>query len=232
MAPPVAASLRRHLPFAHLCFLSFPSHHLRLSTSHSLPDQSDFELDHPLPPAPDEDGELSSFVHRVSSVASAASSPKHALSLLRASASDPSLTSPSLLVRALWELRGDPDAAALALRYADRCGSLDGVKGEGPPPPVEAWHLVIRATGKARRFDLAWAVVRRMRRRGVLTRRAMVILMERCVLLHGICHRFVALYFKIFKIHRDVKGFAFILSSVWRWLLEQCTAIVKTMLPF
>jgi hypothetical protein len=40
-----------------------------------------------------------------------------------------------------------------------------------------------------------------------------------------------ALYY-IFKIHRDVKGFAFILTSVWRWLLKQCTAIVETMLPF
>ncbi|TVU42319.1 hypothetical protein EJB05_08717, partial [Eragrostis curvula] len=179
MAPSVAAALRRHLLLPRL---RFPSHHLRLSTtSHSLSDQSDFELDHPLPPAPDDDGELSSFLHHVSSAASAATSPKQALSLLHSSsASGPQPTSPSLLVRALWELRRDPDAAALALRYGDRCGSPDEAEGEGPPPPpVEAWHLAVWAAGKARRFDLAWAVVRRMRRRGVLTRRAMVILMER-----------------------------------------------------
>uniref|UniRef100_A0A0A9GWC8 Pentacotripeptide-repeat region of PRORP domain-containing protein n=1 Tax=Arundo donax TaxID=35708 RepID=A0A0A9GWC8_ARUDO len=94
----------------------------------------------------------------------------------------PSPSSPAFLVRALWKLRRDPDAAVLALRYGDECGAVDGSKREGaglPPLPAEAWHLAVWAAGKARRFDLAWAVVRRMRRRGVLTHRAMVILMER-----------------------------------------------------
>lgn len=180
MAPPLAAALRGHRLLPHLRSLRFPSHHLLVSTSHSLSDQSDFELDHPIAPAPDDDGELRSFLHRLSSAASTSSSLKQALSLLLSSSSSgPQLTSRSL-VRALWELRGDPDAAALALRYGDRCGSLDAAEGDYlSPPPVEAWHLVIWAAGKARRFDLAWAVVRQMRRRGVLTRRAMVILMER-----------------------------------------------------
>jgi hypothetical protein len=67
----------------------------------------------------------------------------------------------------------------------------DGADVGPQPPSAEAWHLAVWAAGKARKFDLAWAVVRHMRRRGVLTRRAMVILMERCGLLHGICLQFV-----------------------------------------
>lgn len=85
----------------------------------------------------------------------------------------------ALLVRALWDLRRDPDAAALALRYGDECSAVDGTDGAGLPPPPEAWHLAVWAAGKARRFDLAWEIVRRMRNRGVLTCRVMVILMER-----------------------------------------------------
>ncbi|KAL6644170.1 hypothetical protein ACP70R_015778 [Stipagrostis hirtigluma subsp. patula] len=179
MAPPLAAVLRRH----HLVLV--PRLRLLLSTAHSPSDQSDFEpdADQPLPAAPNDDGELTSFLHRVSHAASAASSPKDALSRLfsssPSSASPPAPASPALLVRALWELRRDPDAAALALRYGDECSAAAGDEGAGPPPPAEAWHLAVWAAGKARRFDLAWAVVRRMRRRGVLTRRAMVILMER-----------------------------------------------------
>ncbi|OEL27679.1 Pentatricopeptide repeat-containing protein [Dichanthelium oligosanthes] len=186
MAPLLAAGIRPHL--SHLRRL-LSSHHLRLSTSHYPSDQSDFEPDpdHPLalPPATDDDGELASFLHRVSSAASSALSPKEALSLLLPSSTtgpSPAPASPALLVRALWELRGDPDAAALVVRYGDESSALDGgdVAGAGPqPPPAEAWHLAVWAAGKARRFDLAWAVVRRMRRRGVITRRAMVILMER-----------------------------------------------------
>ncbi|GJN35120.1 hypothetical protein PR202_gb23862 [Eleusine coracana subsp. coracana] len=182
MAPPLTAVLRCYSLLPHLRSLRFPFHRLLLSTSNSISDQSDFEVDHPIASAPDDDSELSFFLHRLSSAASAASSPKEALSLLLSSSDPvPPPSSPSLLVRALWELRRDPDAAALALRYGDRCGSVDGAEGDEPPPPpqVEAWHLVIWTAGKARRFDLAWAVVRRMRCRGVLTRRAMVILMER-----------------------------------------------------
>ncbi|XP_062194855.1 pentatricopeptide repeat-containing protein At1g80880, mitochondrial [Phragmites australis] len=184
MAPPLAAILRRHLPLLPRLHLLLSSHHLRLSTSHYPSDQSDFEPDpdNSFPP-PDDDGELASFLHRISSAASAASSLKHAISLLLSSSSSSgqSPASPALLVRALWELRRDPDAAALAIRYGDACSAVSGDEGlgEGPPPPAEAWHLAVWATGKARRFDLAWAVVRRMRRRGVLTPRAMVILMER-----------------------------------------------------
>ncbi|PAN34564.1 hypothetical protein PAHAL_6G120900 [Panicum hallii] len=188
MAPPLAAAIRR-LPLSNLLRL-LSSHHLRLSTSYSPSDQSDFEPDPdhplPLPPATDDDGELASFVHRISNAASSASSPKEALSLLLFSStitgSSPVPASPALLVRALWELRRDPDAAALAVRYGDESSAVDGADGAGAgpqPPPAEAWHLAVWATGKARRFDLAWAVLRRMRRRGVLTRRAMVILMER-----------------------------------------------------
>jgi hypothetical protein len=96
----------------------------------------------------------------------------------------------ALLVRALWDLRRDPDAAALALRYGDECSAVDGTDGAGLPPPPEAWHLAVWAAGKARRFDLAWEIVRRMRNRGVLTCRVMVILMERCDLVHESCHPF------------------------------------------
>ncbi|KAJ1268004.1 hypothetical protein BS78_07G103400 [Paspalum vaginatum] len=180
MAPPFAAALHPHLSRLRR-FLS-PSH-LRLSTSHWPSDQSDFESDpdHPLASAPDnDDGELASFLHCLSSAAYETSSPKEALSLLMSSCSPgPSTVSPALLARALWELRCDPDAAALALRYGDECSTVGGVHGAGPPPPPEAWHVAVWAAGKARRFDLAWAIVRRMRRRGVLTSRAMVILMER-----------------------------------------------------
>ena len=201
MAQPFAAGIRR-LPLSNLHRL-LSSHHLHLSISHSPSDQSDFEPDPehplPLPPATDDDGELASFVQRISSAASSASSPKDALSLLLSNSpttgSSPAPASPALLVRAVWELRCDPDAAALAVRYGDESSAVDGADGAGAgpqPPPAEAWHLAVWAAGKARRFDLAWAVVRRMRRRGVLTRRAMVILMERCGLLNGICLHFVA----------------------------------------
>uniref|UniRef100_A0ACD5ZZ18 Uncharacterized protein n=1 Tax=Avena sativa TaxID=4498 RepID=A0ACD5ZZ18_AVESA len=176
MAPPLSSALRRHLRLTqHLPFL--PSRHLSLSTTHSPSDQSDFEYDHPLPPAPDDDGELTSFLRHISHASSAASSPKDALSNLLSS-SRPSPASPSLLVRALWELRRDPEAVALALRWGDECSATSGAEGAGSLP-VDAWHLAIWAAGRAGRFDLAWAVVRRMQRRGVLTRRAMVIMMER-----------------------------------------------------
>ncbi|KAL6838395.1 hypothetical protein ACP4OV_031801 [Aristida adscensionis] len=182
MAPPLAAVLRRRHHLLHpLVRRLLPPHHLRLCTSHSPSDQSDFEPDHdhPLPTSPDDAGELASFLRRVSHAASAASSPRDALSVfLSSSAPGPAPASPALLVRALWELRRDPDAAALALRFGDECGAAAGAGGP-PPPPAEAWHLAVWTAGKARRFDLAWAVVRRMRRRGVLTRRAMVILMDR-----------------------------------------------------
>ncbi|KAL5232400.1 hypothetical protein ABZP36_031176 [Zizania latifolia] len=182
MAPPLAvavavAVLRRHVvrpSFLH------PSRHLCLLTAHSPSDESDFEPDHPLAPGPDggNDGELTTFLHRLSGASSSATSPKHALSLLLSSppTPGPSPASHALLVRALWELRRDPDAAALALFWGDRCTAGEQA---GPPPPAEAWHLAIWAAGKARRFDIAWAVVRRMLRRGVLTSRAMVIMMER-----------------------------------------------------
>ncbi|CAO2175857.1 unnamed protein product [Urochloa humidicola] len=190
MAPPLAAAIGRPR-LSHLRRLLW-SHHLRLCTSHSPSDQSDFEPDpdHPIPSphSTDGDGELASFVHCISSAASSASSLKDALSLLRSSSSSsstgpsPAPAPPALLVRALWELRRDPDAAALAVRYGDESRAVDGADGAGAgpqPPPVEAWHLAVWAAGKARRFDLAWALVRRMRRHSVLTRRAMVILMER-----------------------------------------------------
>nr|CAB3482642.1 unnamed protein product [Digitaria exilis] len=227
MAPPLAAAIRRP-NLSHLRRL-LSSKHLGFFTSYSPSNQSDFEPDPdhplPLPPSTDGDGELASFVHRISSAVSSASSPKDALTLLSSSRTGPSpapatlalllasfvhrissavssasspkdaLTllsssrtgpspapaTPALLVRALWELRHDPDAPALAVRYGDESSHLDEVDGAGAGPqssPSEAWHLAVWAAGKARRFDLAWAVVRRMRRRGVLTRRAMVILIE------------------------------------------------------
>ncbi|CAD6265697.1 unnamed protein product [Miscanthus lutarioriparius] len=179
MAPPLAAALRPHLS---RLGQTLSSPFLRLFTSHCPSDQSDFEPDpdHPIPSAPDnDDGELASFLHRISSAASSTSSPKEALSLLLSLSTGPSPASPALLVRALWELRRDPDAAALALRYGDECSAVDGADEAGLPPPPDAWHLAVWTAGKARRFDLAWAVVRRMRNRGVLTRRAMVILIGR-----------------------------------------------------
>lgn len=182
-APPFAAALRRHLLLPHRYSL-LPSRHISRSTAHPLSDESDFECDQPLPPAPDDDdggGELSSFLHRVSHASSVASSPKEALSLLLSSSPSslpPPPASPSLLVRALWELRRDPEAAALAIRWGEYCSASSGAEGAGSPP-AEAWHLAIWAAGKAGRFDLAWAAVRRMLHRGVLTRRAMIIVMER-----------------------------------------------------
>ncbi|XP_006659996.3 pentatricopeptide repeat-containing protein At1g80880, mitochondrial [Oryza brachyantha] len=180
MAPPLAAALRRHV----LRLLLPHSRRLCLLAAHSHSDHSDFEHDYPLPPARapdgDGDGELTAFLRRLYDAKTAASSPKHALSLLLSSppSSAPAQASRDLLVRALWELRRDPDVAALALRWGEECASSSG-ECAGPPPPAEAWHLAIWAAGKARRFDLAWAVVRRMLRRGVLTSRAMVIVMER-----------------------------------------------------
>ncbi|XP_037413254.1 pentatricopeptide repeat-containing protein At1g80880, mitochondrial-like [Triticum dicoccoides] len=176
MAPQLAAALRRHLLLPHRSPL-LPSRHVSLSVSHSSSDQSDIEYAHPIPPAPDDDGELTSFLRRISHASSVASSPKDALSLLLSSSSVPSPSPPSL-VRALWELRRDPEAAALALRWGDECSATSGAEGAGSLP-AEAWHLAIWSAGRAGRFDLAWAAVRRMQRRGVLTRRAMVILMER-----------------------------------------------------
>uniref|UniRef100_A0A0D9X660 Pentatricopeptide repeat-containing protein n=1 Tax=Leersia perrieri TaxID=77586 RepID=A0A0D9X660_9ORYZ len=156
MAPPLAAAFRRHLLHLHLPH----SRHLSLLAAHSSSpspppsDESDYEPDHPLPPPPASDGELAAFLRRLSA---------------------------DLLVRALWELRRDPDAAVLALRWGEE--EVERVvrptPPPPPPPPAEAWHLAVWAAGKARRFDLAWAVVRRMLRRGVLTSRAMVIMMER-----------------------------------------------------
>jgi hypothetical protein len=191
MAPPLTAALRRQLLLPHR-FSFLPSRYLSLSTANSLSDQSDFEYDHPLSPAPNDDGELTSFVRRISHASSAASSPKDALSQLLSSSSRPSPASPSLLVRALWELRGDPEAVALALRWGDECSATSWAEGTGSLP-AEAWHLAIWAAGRAGRFDLAWAAVRRMLRRGVLTRRAMVILMERCGRMLIIFHHFAIL---------------------------------------
>ncbi|CAM0944421.1 unnamed protein product [Alopecurus aequalis] len=177
MAPPLTANLcRRHLLLPHR-FPLLPSRHLSVSNTNSLSDQSDFEYyDHPLAPAPApaDDGELTSFLRRISHASTVASSPKEALSHLLSSSPCPSPASPSLLVRALWELRRDPEAAALALRWGDESGAE-----RGRSLPAEAWHLAIWSAGKSGRFDLAWAAVRQMQRRGVLTRRAMVILMER-----------------------------------------------------
>lgn len=184
MAPPLAAAIRRP-NLSHLRLL-LSSQHVAFFTSYFPSGQNDFQTDpdHPLPrpPSNDGDGEVASFVHRISSAASSASSPKGALTLLLSSTTVPSPApaTPALLVRALWERRYDPDAATLAVRYGDESSRVDGAGAGLQSPPAEAWHMAVWAAGKARRFDLAWAVVRRMRRRGVLTRRAMVILMERC----------------------------------------------------
>ncbi|KAG0479886.1 hypothetical protein HPP92_010744 [Vanilla planifolia] len=74
-----------------------------------------------------------------------------------------------LLYSALWVLRHDWESALLAFRWGGDC-VLDS---------LSAWHLMIWVLGKRKRFDLAWLLVRKMHRKSLLTRRALVIMMER-----------------------------------------------------
>ncbi|KAF0924802.1 hypothetical protein E2562_014908 [Oryza meyeriana var. granulata] len=62
----------------------------------------------------------------------------HALLLLLSSPPSlgPSPASRDLLVRTLWELRRDPDAAALVLRWGEECTATR--ERAGPQPPAEA----------------------------------------------------------------------------------------------
>lgn len=69
----------------------------------------------------------------------------------------------------LWELRHDWEAAVLAFRWA----------GDFVLESPWAWHLMIWVLGKQRRFDLAWMFLRRMHRKSLLTRRALIIMIER-----------------------------------------------------
>ncbi|KAI4964240.1 hypothetical protein ZWY2020_006812, partial [Hordeum vulgare] len=78
------------------------------------------------------------------------------------SSSGPSPASPSL-VRALWELRRDPEAVALALRWGDECSAASGAEGAGALP-AEAGHLAIWSAGRAGRFDLAHAAANEVKK--------------------------------------------------------------------
>ncbi|KAJ3693338.1 hypothetical protein LUZ60_008818 [Juncus effusus] len=160
------ASRRLLLHSKPLHFLSASPLPLRLSFSTY---QSDFEHD------PDEHlhakslsiSDFESFLQLISCAKSLSPSKKEALSFLKNSESvEPSR---ELVCKALWELREDWEAALLCFRWGE----------ESVLNCAWAWHFIIHLMGKNERFHMAWYLVRKMRRNGVLTSQAMIIMMQR-----------------------------------------------------
>ncbi|CAL9063077.1 unnamed protein product [Musa banksii] len=133
------------------------------------PGTSDFDTDSVEPSAPFDESDLHGFLQLLTQAKSLSSSRKEALAFLRASSGV--ALNLGLVCKALWELRGDCELAFLAFRWAEECVA----------DCRWAWHLMIWAMGKQRRFDLSWYLVRKMYKTSVLTQRAMVIMMERYV---------------------------------------------------
>ncbi|RRT35467.1 hypothetical protein B296_00055940 [Ensete ventricosum] len=138
----------------------------RISSLSSLsaatdPVTSDFDTDSDELSAPFDESDLHGFLQLLTHAKSLSSSRKEALAFLRASSGV--ALNRGLVCKALWELRGDCELAFLAFRWAEECVA----------DCRSAWHLMIWAMGKQRRFDLAWYLVRKMSKTSVLTQRAM-----------------------------------------------------------
>ncbi|KAK1316310.1 Pentatricopeptide repeat-containing protein [Acorus calamus] len=129
------------------------------------PDDLDPESDEPT--SPDEPG-LHGFLELLAR-AKQLSSNGEALELLHGSGFRPTK---GLVVSALRELRDDWESALLTFRWAtagDRCPSVC----------LAAWHWMIWVLGRHGKFGLAWRLVQQMHRSSVLTRRPLLILIER-----------------------------------------------------
>ncbi|KAJ3698416.1 hypothetical protein LUZ61_002121 [Rhynchospora tenuis] len=169
------------LPLPSFHHLHFPLFFSSSTSSNSIPfppiatphdDLSDFE------PKPESEPpgiskhdstdltDLQSFIQHLSTAKSLSSSPNQALSLLNSSSGVE--ISKELVCRAMWEVRKDWELALVAFRWGEEC-------------VVDypwAWHFIIQVVCKKERFDLAWVLVRRMYRNGILTQRAVIIIME------------------------------------------------------
>ncbi|XP_020596141.1 pentatricopeptide repeat-containing protein At1g80880, mitochondrial [Phalaenopsis equestris] len=163
-----------------LCSTFFPSFsrfcnsHFYNSLSFHFPsspeaEDSDFDSDSSESTSNFLSPDLPLSLHLLSQAKSKFSTHDEALAFLRSS----SVARPTkgLLCSVLWELRRDWESAFLAFRWAGDCVL------ESP----WAWHLLIWVLGKQRRFDLAWMVLRRMHRKSLSTRRALIVMMERYV---------------------------------------------------
>lgn len=136
-----------------------------IATPHD--DLSDFEPEpEPVGPTKPDIHDLQSFIQILSSAKSLSSSPKQALSLLNSSSAVE--LRKELVCKAMWEVRQDWELALFAFRWGEECVANY----------PWAWHFIIQVVCKKERFDLAWVLVRRMYRNGILTQRAMVIIME------------------------------------------------------
>ncbi|KAK8948499.1 Pentatricopeptide repeat-containing protein [Platanthera zijinensis] len=135
--------------------------------SSSETDSSDFDTESGEPISNFASPDLPTFLHLLSRAKSEFSTEAEALAFLRSS----SLARPAeaLLCSVLWELRRDWESTILAFRWCGDCVL------ESP------WscNLMIWAFGKQRRFDLAWGLLRRMHRKSLPTRQALLILVER-----------------------------------------------------
>ncbi|XP_020693458.1 pentatricopeptide repeat-containing protein At1g80880, mitochondrial [Dendrobium catenatum] len=164
---------------SHHSFLSSPSlsrfcnAHFYKSLSFHFPspeaEDSDFDSDSSKPISNFLSSDLPIIIQHLSQAKSNFSTQEEALGFMRSS----HITKPTmgLICSVLWELRHDWESAFLAFRWASNCVL-------GSP---WAWHLMIWVLGKQRRFDLAWMVLRRMHYKSLLTRRALIIMMERYV---------------------------------------------------
>ncbi|KAJ0989836.1 hypothetical protein J5N97_008192 [Dioscorea zingiberensis] len=132
-----------------------------------IPAKTDFDSDFEEPTTSFSDPELPILLNLISQSKSKALSQQEALQVIRTSfGSEPSKR---LVCSALWGLRWDWESAFLVFLWGSECVS----------DCLWAWRLMIWVLGKNGRFDLAWRVVRRMHRRSILNRGAMVVLMER-----------------------------------------------------
>ncbi|KAK8958191.1 hypothetical protein KSP40_PGU012198 [Platanthera guangdongensis] len=175
-APPKSFSatpFRRSSPSSSLSRFSTAPFYKPTTSSHlassSETDSSDFDTEYNEPISNFASPDLPTFLHLLSRAKSEFSTEAEALAFLRSS----SLARPAeaLLCSVLWELRRDWESTILVFRWSGDCVL------ESP------WscNLMIWAFGKQRRFDLAWALLRRMHRKSLPTRQALLIMMERYV---------------------------------------------------
>jgi hypothetical protein len=159
--------LRRSSSYAHnfALFSSYSTSSCSIPISNSHDDLSDFEPE-PMGFIKPDTSDLHSFIQLLSTAKSLSSSPKQALSMLNSSSAV--RCSKELVCKAMWEVRRDWELALFAFRWGEEC------VGDYP----WAWHFIIQVVCKKERFDLAWILVRRMYRNGILTQRAVIIIME------------------------------------------------------
>ncbi|KAJ4755000.1 Pentatricopeptide repeat-containing protein [Rhynchospora pubera] len=165
-----------HLLWRRLLHLHFPLFFSYSTSPDSIPfppmagtqdDLSNFEPEpEPAGPNKPDSTDLQSFIQHLSTAKSLSSSQKQALSLLKSSWGVE--VSKELVCKAMWEVRKDWELALVAFRWGEACVANY----------PWAWLFIIQVVCRKERFDLAWVLVRRMYRNGILTQQAMIIIME------------------------------------------------------